>query len=232
MTSKQYLGLLFMVFTIQSNAQQFYIGAEGGFHQLKMSSLKSLNQAITDDLAFDAKVVSNYPGSPSLGLLTGFRLENRAIIGLRYNYSFTGSAISRRDYSGEYRLNSTVARNALGMLLEIPVCRLSNLTINITTELGGMGTHVDLEESLVLSNQSIVNKDKRYNGINIFFTPGISANYNWQGLLLCLKGGYELNFIKGSLNDKAGDKLELDGDDIYADWSGFYINVSAVFLLN
>ena len=107
--------LLLTVFTscfISLKAQDIKFCFQTGYGFYNMSSLKRN----TRYLPFDTKTVSNYPAyqyyKPMIKLVT-----RNFEFGVVYLFQTTGSRISSKDYSGEYRYDTKINSNSPGVII-------------------------------------------------------------------------------------------------------------------
>jgi hypothetical protein len=110
-----YIFVLFL-FSREVNAQELNASFQTGYGFYNMSSLAEFTRSTYNQLPFQAKIISNYPAYhyyiPMLKI-SGDYFE----FGLNYLFQTTGSRISSRDYSGEYRLDTRINSNSPGIML-------------------------------------------------------------------------------------------------------------------
>jgi hypothetical protein len=114
---KVLVSLMSVLFPVFLWSQELAIGFQYGFEGNSMFELHNLNSGIITTIPFDTKVVSDFPGywyyQPALKL--AFKKFG---IGINYSYNSTGSRISGKDYSGEFRFDLRLNKKSPGVFIE------------------------------------------------------------------------------------------------------------------
>jgi hypothetical protein len=169
---------LFVLLTVAEGismySQQLSIAFSGGVGTFSMSELKSLNESLQPD--FDAELVTSFPPyffyKPSLLL----RLH-RYTAGLTYTYQSTGSRISAKDYSGEYRFDTKVHSNNMGLYVSADVVKWTNLRISVYAEPGLSFSSLEINQYLCLFDTVLDDQTTRFKALNFYLEPGIDFSY-------------------------------------------------------
>ena len=106
----------FLLYISSLVAQDVKIGLQTGYGFYNMTTLSSLTNDILQQLPFDAKIISNYPPYIYYQPRVIFS-SNNLEYGFSYTFLTTGSRISSKDYSGEYKFDTSIDGNCLGFIL-------------------------------------------------------------------------------------------------------------------
>jgi hypothetical protein len=225
-------GFICIFFQLQIMAQSWVIGGDVGYHSYKMEELMKVTQRVASSSPFQVTVVSNYPNYFSFSGFSGVQFDNSFQLVLKYNYASTGSRISRSDYSGNYSFNSIANRNALGVQIGMPIIKNGSFIGQFCIEQGISFNKLLFEETLnIYSSNYELSSNDEFVSHNLYISPGLSFKYSINNIIPALSCGYEFNFNRQVLTNSNDLKLNVSGNDVVADWSGFYINVSVAFLI-
>src|SRR4030042_3249631 len=95
------------------NAQNINICFQAGYGFYDMSTFSEINKTVLKQLPFEANIVSNYP---AYRYYQPMIKTNKGLydLGMLYLFQTTGSRISSKDYSGEYRFDAKINGHSLG----------------------------------------------------------------------------------------------------------------------
>lgn len=226
-----FLQLFSLSFCTFSFSQKVNVGFQTGIGSYSMSDLDKLNKFTMNALPFDAKLVSDFP--PYIYFQPSVMVKfNDASIGLIYNYYSTGSRVSAKDYSGEYRFDLTAFAHSPGICGIYKIWNIRDLEVNIQSTLGFSRTVLDLNEYLSIGDTIINNETIRFNSYNFYFEPGIHLVYKLKFLRVGLYGGYSVNFnsVPFYYMEKSN-KLTIANDPIKPDWAGYRFGFSIAYPL-
>jgi len=222
------LGLV-LFYSVRLYSQDIRLGMSAGLGTYSMTDMKALNTAWLPD--FDAKVVSNFPAYPFFRPSLIFTWT-RFSAGLEYTRQSTGSRISARDYSGEYRLDMLVQSNNAGLSLGWELMLKNKFRIEVELKGGAAFSHLKIDYSLKLNSQLVDDNSEDLDVVQYYFEPGISFDYALLAdLRLGIYGGYYLDtsdrVFKGDFDLVNPDTREGVGPQ----WKGLRIGITVGYKL-
>lgn len=209
--------LLFISVCSAAFAQNIKFGVQFGIGTYSMTKLKDLNTTVLESLPFEAKIVSNYPPyfyyKPAF-LFSFYRMN----LGLKATYYSTGSRISSKDYSGEYRFDSKVSCLVPGVYADFYLFRLfKECRVAAFSEGGIIFSKLGFTESLVVDNQEIINKSFDDKFKEYYVEPGLKFEFQtYPSVMLELNMSYFVQFT--------GEGLVSQGPD----WRGLRLGLSVM----
>jgi len=221
--------VLIVITVNNSNSKDLSFGFQTGIGTYSMSGLKNLNYALPELLAFDTKLVSNFPEywyyRPSFGMkFKGFG------IGLVYLYQSTGSRVSAADYSGEYRFDMKVKSYSPGICVDVNLLHLYNFQFAAYSVLGLLSSKLKITEYLNAMEMELVNDTYDFKAHNNYFEPGFNFVYRYKFIGVGISGGYLIQFGKQEFYRGKYQKVrlyEFDGREaIKPEWNGFRFGIS------
>jgi hypothetical protein len=220
-----YRKILFVLFVFSivnvANSQYIKFGYQVGFGKYSMKSLKNINDQILESLAFDAKIVDNFPGylyfRPSLTLQSDIYS-----VGLILTTQSTGSRISAKDFSGEYRFDTKVSAITPGIYGDYKLFSHKKSSICLSTLVGLSLSKLKTHEILALSGLKSVNQNILFKAQNFFFEPGINYGYSFGSFCIGLNAGYFITLgSKAFQNNNKNLHDYKNQKDVKPDWNGF-----------
>lgn len=199
-----------------------------GFGTYAMKDLKKFNERILDALPVKGQVTDDFPVTAywKAGILP---YSNKTVsLGVTGVYNTTGSRISYKDYSGEYKFDQVLSAYGVGMIFRF-ILETGKLKFSGNTDVIYSFTKCEMKQ-IVLDSQQEVNFKSR----SFQFEPGVRLSYDLAPFELAVKIGYLID-IKGSLyfeDDKDAyltdpiTRVKLDSD-----WSGFRAGISLCYIL-
>lgn len=217
--------ILFAAIVVAS-AQKFELYYSIGYGQYKMDDLKQLQKDILSQVPFPAKLTDNFPMhiNYELGGLIPFANGDQKV-GIALGGMSTGCRATVQDYSGSYTVDQVVNGFKIGGIYEVRMFTWSKVDVCFSTDVSYLSSKFKLEERFVLGS----NKETdvfEFKSSGICFEPRIKYRLQFHRILLALQTGY---FVDASsplhLKDNQNAELQLDGESIGADFSGFRMNV-------
>jgi hypothetical protein len=229
-TKKFLLPLALVVFySVRLYSQDITPGMSAGLGTYSMTGMKALNTALLPN--FDAKVVSNFPAYPYFRPSLIFTWT-RFSAGLEYTYQSTGSRISTKDYSGEYRLDMLVHSNNAGLSLGWELLWKNRYRVEAGMKCGAAFSHMKFDYSLELNGTVVEDYSNYLDAVQYYFEPGIRFNYALLAdLRLGIYGGYFLDVGDKAFNGDF-DLVNPDtGEDVGPEWKGLRIGIAVGYTL-
>jgi hypothetical protein len=228
---KRFVVIFFLIYPAlcaeRLSSQELFLDFESGPGKYRMDDLKEINERVQGSLPFEVKYISNFPVfiyyKPSL-ILSINKFVN---FGITWSFHSTGSRISRKDYSGEYRFDTRIKTSSPGLLLMFyyPVGR-SRICLN--NEIGINYTVLNIEEYIKVYEESESDKSMFY-GRNHYIFPSLRFLYPVSFFRIGVSAGYLVDFRKGYLQYSDNKEIILEtnlGGTAYANWSGFRAGIS------
>jgi hypothetical protein len=214
-------------------SQDLKVGFTTGIGTYSMSGLKTINKAITESLPFDTQVVSGFPLYLYYQPKVVMKFADFSF-GLVYTFQSTGSRISGKDYSGEYRFDMKVNSNNPGIYAEINILSKNNYKFSIYSNGGFVFTNLKMNEYFNLQDTLLTDASTKFKALNYYFEPGINATYSLSPVLsLALNAGYFIQFgSKGFYKESNKDYILTDPSNqktINPDWNGIRVGISAYY---
>jgi hypothetical protein len=243
---KNFFLLIILIF-LSNNilfSQKVKIGFETGIGEFSMSDLKDMNTAISKLLPFDSKIVSDFPPflfyEPKITVKIG-----KLGVGLIYSFQSTGSRVSTKDYSGEYRFDIIVKSNSPGIYIDVDMLSQNKSELSFYTSLKRTFTHLKINEYFNVLDSVLTDDHSKFHAQNYSVEPGILFNRSFGFLIIGINAGYSVSFGK---KDKQYFSMIEDESIILSnpitiapvkpDWSGFrfglslFINLNSIFQEN
>jgi hypothetical protein len=204
------------------NSQKIYVGMETGLGIYSMKGLKSINDEVMQYLPFNVKLVSDFP--PFLYYQPTILLKNdEADIGFFYIFQSTGSRISGKDFSGEYRFDMRVKSNSFGLLGEQYILSQKKYQFSIYAKTGVAFSNLKINEYFNLGDSTLINESAVLTSKNYFLEPGLNYTILKKSLSFGINIGYLFNL---SLILNRGYQ-----DQNIPEWNGFRIGLSVYYTL-
>ena len=167
---------LLLITVSKSGAQSPEFGFQTGIGTYSMKELKNLNFNNQGDLPFETGQVNDFP--PYLWFRPTFSIRfSKFNVGLMNTFQSTGSRLSAKDYSGEYRLDMKVKANAPGIFGEIDLADINKLKLRFSTTIGILLSKLEIEEYFALGAATYVNDTYNFKAHNCFFEPEFNLNF-------------------------------------------------------
>lgn len=234
---KYTIGLSFFL-VLSSNllfGQSFKFELQPGIGFYSMNDLKDINDDVSQEIPFNTKLVSDFPAYWYLRPTFSLQFKKFSL-GLNYSFQSTGSRVSAKDYSGEYRFDMKVNSSSPGIYSEVLLGTLNKIRFNLYSVLGVSFSKLSLNEYLIVLDQIITDDIYRYKAQSYYIEPGFNLTYPVQFLNAGLYAGYLIQFGKQAFysDDNKDNKLyaQRSRDPIKPDWKGLRIGISVYYNLS
>ena len=195
-----------------------------------MKDLKAINNDIISSLPFDAKVVSDFP--VYFYYEPNFHLNiNKLGLGLIYTYQSTGSRVSAKDYSGEYRFDLQIEANSFGLSVDYDIWSNDNYKLTVGSAFRIMFSKLKASEYFAIRDSVTIDNTAYFNSKNYSLEPGLTFSRSFGNYIsLELNAGYLFCF--GAQPFRSLDNSDYilhypDSDKpIKPDWNGFRLGVT------
>ena len=227
-----YIVLFVMLMPFSGNSQQASFGLQGGIGTFHMKGLKSINETIVSGLSFDSRIVSDFP--PFFYYRPAVKVKiNDLTLGLVYTFQSTGSRVSAKDYSAEYRYDMIIKSGSPGIYGDILLIPDNKVRVGLYSVFGCLFTGLKMSEYFILLESKLIDDAYRFKSFNFFIEPGFNLNYPVKYLDFGLNGGYLLQFGSGSFHF-AGNKYaklinQETGEPVKPGWNGFRAGLSVSY---
>jgi hypothetical protein len=195
-----------------------------------MSDLKSLNNYIANNNPTNPKITTNFPAFYFYKPSVVFAF-NRVNLGLIYSFYSTGSRVSIKDYSGEYRFDTKLKSSAYGFLTEINLHTQKHFKIDLYNELGLIKTSLNLVEFFKVYDQTLADNNYNFDSKNYYCEPGLKASYTLSSFEFAFNLGYFQQFGDEVFNGKNNTWISVDGEKAGPDWSGLRVGMSVYLVI-
>ena len=227
----QILILLILVST-EVNSQQFSLGVQLGTGTYSMSDLKTINDITTNNLPFNTKTVANFP--PFINYSASFLFTaGKVCTGLTYTFLSTGSRVSGKDYSGEYRFDMLINSSAPGICAAIDLLQKGKIRYSFYTTTGVMFSILEIKEYLQVMETTLKDETLKFRSFNLFTEPGFKITYPFKFLDIGINAGYAFQYYNRLFRYKENKELYLanpsSGNPVKPGWNGFRAGLSVVY---
>jgi hypothetical protein len=156
-------------------------------------------------------------------------------IGLNYSFTSTGSRISGKDYSGEFRFDLRLKKYSPGVFIEYYLFTLRAFRLCCEGDGGLMFSSLHLDQNLIVNSTTLLNDSFYFKTKNYYFQPGLKAIYRWNFFEFEINAAYLLQIGDGTFYNEADRKLMLinntTGEPVKPGWNGFKVGVGINFIL-
>jgi hypothetical protein len=213
--------------------QQMNAGFSTGLGLYSMADLKSVN--VTLRPPFDSKLTSDFPPflyfSPFYAVLI-----RQYAIGLTYTFQSTGSRISSRDYSGEYRLDMKVNSSNFGIYTAMNLLPAGKSRFSAYARPGIAFSNLRITEYLKVLNTVYTDDKFEFKAINFYFEPGLDYSYALTPSVSAgMNIGYYVQLGKNAFHLAEDSRYTLNnpgsGQPVKPGWSGFRFGLSLNYVL-
>jgi hypothetical protein len=221
--------LFILIINARAISQDFSIGFQSGIATYSMLDLKKINKIIPGELPFDTKTVANFPPFFYFSAVVKKRIGN-VNLGLVYLFQSTGSRISGKDYSGEYRFDMLVNCSAPGIYSEVILPSSGKSQFSYFSIAGFAYSGLKLNEFLNVLDENVTDETYRFRAVNYYIEPGFSYNYPYRFFNFGINAGYLIQFRNNAFHS-TGNKNEIltnpqSGEPAVPGWSGLRAGLS------
>jgi hypothetical protein len=218
---------------LQGNSPKFAIGFQSGFRTYGMGDLKSLNQSVQKTIPFDTRVVSGFP--PYLYFRPMISLHRESFsLGVLASFQSTGSRVSAKDYSAEYRFDIRIHSFQYGIQADRRIHEAGRLSFLISASSGLTFSRLVMEEYLRVDESLWISEKAPFKSQNWFFEGGLAAKYKLTGAFsLSAILAYQLSFGKNAFQHTEHEvtlKNPRTYDPVRPGWNGFILGITAGFI--
>ncbi|MCT4648167.1 MAG: hypothetical protein N4A74_24475 [Carboxylicivirga sp.] len=230
---KYLLCLIIILFGLNSHAQQLKLSMEVGLGTYELNGLKAINDAVLSELPIKAKLVDDFPPHlyyrPSVSLV-----YNKIAWGFSHSYLSTGSRISTKDHTGEYRFDMIVSAHSPGLHFDFFLSQNSKISSYIRILTGAKFSRLNIDEYFKLAEKVHTNESIRFKSTNFFLEPAIYFTLPIKSFLFESHLGYDMSMGDNTLTDSSGER-ELanpkNGNAVPPNWNGVRIGIGVSYIL-
>ena len=223
---------LLTMISIKGNSQQFSAGFQSGIGTFSMQQLKKLNEAAMKVLPFDTKVVENFPIYFYYRSSILMKIK-RISFGPVYTFQSTGSRISGKDYSGEYRFDMIINSSAPGIYAEVDFLEQNKLQFSFYSIFGVLLSSLRMKEYLYILEETVTDNNYKFKAFNMFAEPGFRLSYPVKFLDVGINAGYQIQFGNKSfyfIENKNAKLVNPESEDpVKPGWNGFRFGLSVFY---
>jgi hypothetical protein len=216
----------------QGLSQELRIGFESGIGQYGMNDLKRVNNEIIKMLPFDSKVVSDFPAYFYYEPILALKVKKLGVGLLFTNYS-TGSRVSAKDYSGEYRLDFLIRSNSIGLFGDYKIWSNGIYNILVSTTFRTMISKLEAIEYFCVNDSILTDESVKFNSLNYSLEPGLCLSRSFNRITTEVSMGYLFQVGDQPFHEVDNKESVLQSPDTKTPaepgWNGFRIGLSVYF---
>lgn len=226
--------MVLLVSFVRANAQEFSFGFQTGIGTYTMDGLKSINGEIPQQLPFETKLIADFPPyfyyQPSVII----RFKDFGL-GLVYSFQSTGSRISARDFSGEYRFDMKVRSNAPGIYSELKLSAKDSFNFNLYLIIGTSFSNLETKEYFKVADTLLTNSGYKFKSQNYYVEPGIKFQIPVGAFGFAVNLGYLIQFGKQPFHTISNKQDILYNPESHSvikpEWNGMRLGISVLYNL-
>lgn len=213
------------------SAQSITVGVSFGIGTYSMQELKDLNEGVI--MPFSTRVVENYPAyyfyRPSVMLQF-----NKFGIGVNYNFQSTGSRVSGKDYSGEYRFDCKVHSNSAGIISDILLISGPGYSLSGSLQAGLQFSELRITQYFKLLTNPPSGQTDTFTALHFYGEPGLRIHFPvLPRAAIGVYAGYSFQMGKQFFKNTENKELILvnpsTNEPVKPNWNGIRIGVSVFF---
>jgi hypothetical protein len=222
-------GLILVVsfLTITAVGQGIEVGVQSGVGTFRMNDLKEINKIIIQSSPFSVKQTSDFPPYFIYEVnISGW--INELFAGFSMGFQSTGSRISGKDYTADYRYDILISSFNPALSFGYRYINNDSYYGIAALNFGLLNSRVNFRQYFRLFD-SIQTESMKVNAENYFLQPELRVGYKMKYFNLEAYGAYLLQFGKSGLHDPSDPEMMLyseDGNPIKAGWSGLRIGIA------
>lgn len=224
-----YIAFLILLIPLQGKSQQIDAGFQAGMGTYSMQELKDFNEIAKQQIPFDTKIVEDFPVYFYYRPFILVKIKNVSF-GPIYTFQSTGSRVSGKDYSGEYRFDMIINSSAPGIYGEANFYHLDNVQFSLYSIFGVLLSNLKMNEYLNVLEEVVTDDTYKFKTFNLFLEPGIRFSYPVEFLNIGINAGYQVQFGNKSFHYADNKDAELinpeNGDPVKPGWNGFRFGLS------
>lgn len=201
------------------------LGLTGGFGGYSYENLEDINDAVIEQMPFDAAVIDNFPDRFYFGGNALIQITKWYWAGPSYQFHSTGSRVGAKDYSGSYHFDQILSAHQLGLENEIRISKSLKPAIFLKISGGVNFSTWKTEEVLEISGETNENHSE-YVAVKPFMFPSFKISYPvYKNFSVAAKAGYLFDL---------GGKYHLSGNKDYQSalkipWSGYRFSIGVEY---
>lgn len=228
------LVFLMFLFYIVLKSQDIKLSLQTGYGFYDMSSLKDITKSAMTQIPFVAKTIANYP--PFLYYQPMIRFCGKNVeIGFLYTNQSTGSRISSKDYSGEYRLDTRIHSNSPAVILNLTKDDFDNFKLWWSLKLGANFTSFKMTEYMHLTGGTTNENSTDLVAGALYFEPGVNISVPVNKFSIELNFAYQKEVFRNDLQtkDNPNEGISLKKNFMESDlWDGFRLGITVAYTLS
>lgn len=215
--------------------QDFKLGFTTGIGTYSMSGLKTINEFIPQTLLFDTELVSDFP--PYLYYQPTIMMSFATFsLGLVYTFQSTGSRISAKDYSAEYRFDMKVKSHNPGIYGEINLLSKNKYQCSVYSSAGFVFSNLELIEYFNLQDTVVRDGTLTFKALNYYLEPGLKATYSFTPKMsVGINAGYFVQLGKKGFykeSDKENTLMDpTNRNPVKPEWNGLRFGISLFYTI-
>lgn len=194
-----------------------------GIGSYAMKDLKELNDNISSELVFKTQTVQNFPIHYRGGLKVLFNINSMAI-GPTFSYQSTGSRVSAKDYSAEYKFDQVVSGFMPGLGFTTGLHQTSLGLLNLNMNLSAIRSTLKMSEQMNFTDGGEQSDNLKLNAWGVGLEPGLSYFFLIKskiGIGVSLSGMVQLYSQAFYKNDKNNQLINpVTNEGVKPNWSG------------
>jgi hypothetical protein len=224
------LVLAFLFATVvysQDEKSLLKLSLTGGFGGYSFEKLSDINDAVINQLPFEAVVTDNFPDRFYFGGVALIRVANWYWAGPSYQFHSTGSRVGAKDYSGSYHFDQILSAHQLGLENEIRISKSSKPAVFLDIGGGVNFSTWKTEEVLEISGETDEDRSE-YVAVKPYLLPSFKVSYPvYKNFTVAAQAGYLFDL---------GGKYHLSGNKDYQStlkipWSGYRFSLALEYLV-
>lgn len=198
------------------------LGLTGGFGGYSFENLEEINDAVIEQLPFDAAVIDNFPDRFYFGGVALIRVANWYWAGPSYQYHSTGSRVGAKDYSGSFHFDQILSAHQLGIENEIRITKSMKPAVFLDIS-GGVNFSTWKTEGILEISGEKDEDSSEYVAVKPFVFPVFKISCPvYKNFTVAAQAGYLFDL---------GGKYHLSGNKDYKStlkipWSGYRFSIS------
>lgn len=234
---RKILSLIIVILSFTSiNAQQ-EIGISGGYGSYLMSSLRFMQNEISQNSDLNLTKTTSFPPYFNYSFRYGSKVDEKSYFGAIFGLMSTGARSSLSDYSGFVYSDINLVGLRAGSYFKQKFFGTNfinkSMDFSYMIDISGIYTVGTFVDSLRIYDTPVKEGNKlKLNSIGLYTEPLLVIDFNLTSFLsLELMAGGALNVNLPFFYQKLSNKLEYNGRSIRPNWSGFRIGAGLIFRL-
>lgn len=220
---------IIIISQVNSYSQSVSFGFQTGLGIYSMPSLENLNQTVQGELPFNSEIVTSFP--PYFNYRPMFMIRGKKYgFGISYLFQSTGSRISSRDYSANYKFDMLVKSYCPGLNFDLLLLKRKKSELSTYTGFGIVLSKLQINEKFELNNVIESNTKIKLKSNNYFIEYGLIFSFVlYKSISLGINGVYFLLLGDQAYyinNDKDLVLMDNMNKPIKPEWNGFRVGLT------